>query len=63
MTPPRLSKLESSCWFAVVEAYQACNRRYSTMLREFDLTSSDRMHSQNRSRTSSWSRAATSRDC
>ena len=38
MTPPRLSKLESSCWFAVVEAYQACNRRYSTMLREFDLT-------------------------
>ncbi len=38
MTPPRLSKLESSCWFAVVEAYQACNRRYSAMLREFDLT-------------------------
>ncbi len=38
MNPPRLSKLESSCWFAVVEAYQACNRRYSAMLREFDLT-------------------------
>ncbi len=38
MASPRLSKLESSCWFAVVEAYQACNRRYSAMLREFDLT-------------------------
>ncbi len=34
----RLSKLDSACWFAVVEAYQTCNRRYSAMLREFDLT-------------------------
>ncbi len=38
MSPRRLSKLDSSSWFAVIEAYQACNRRYSAMLREFDLT-------------------------
>lgn len=38
MSHHRLSKLDSSCWFAVVEAYQTCNRRYSAMLREFDLT-------------------------
>ncbi|MEM6514430.1 MAG: MarR family transcriptional regulator [Pseudomonadota bacterium] len=38
MTQARLSRLDSACWFAVVEAYQICNRRYSAMLREFDLT-------------------------
>ena len=38
MSQHRLSKLDSACWFAVVEAYQTCNRRYSAMLKEFDLT-------------------------
>ncbi|MDJ0758938.1 MAG: MarR family transcriptional regulator [Woeseiaceae bacterium] len=38
MNEPRLSRLQASSWIAVVETYQECNRRYSAMLREFDLT-------------------------
>ncbi len=32
------SKLETASWLAVVQAYQACNRRYTQLLRGFDLT-------------------------
>ena len=38
MNEPKLSRLQASSWIAVVETYQECNRRYSAMLREFDLT-------------------------
>ena len=31
-------QLEASSWFAVVRAYQECNRRYAQMLEHFDLT-------------------------
>ena len=32
------SRLQASSWFAVVRAYQECNRRYSQVLAAFDLT-------------------------
>ena len=38
MNQQRLSRLQATSWIAVVETYQECNRRYSAMLREFDLT-------------------------
>ena len=38
MNHHRNHRLQSSCWIAVVETYQECNRRYAAMLREFDLT-------------------------
>lgn len=38
MPERRLTELESTCWFSVVEAYNECNRRYASMLQEFDLT-------------------------
>lgn len=31
-------KLEVASWFAVVRAYQECNRRYAQLLKSFDLT-------------------------
>lgn len=36
-SPPR-QKLQASSWFAVVRAYQECNRRYARLLQAFDLT-------------------------
>lgn len=38
MSDARRSRLQASSWFAVVRAYQECNRRYSQMLASFDLT-------------------------
>ena len=32
------TKLEATSWFAVVRAYQECNRRYAQLLKRFDLT-------------------------
>ncbi len=38
MNRSRRKKLQESSWFAVVRAYQECNRRYAQLLHEFDLT-------------------------
>ena len=39
MTPAdNRSKLESSTWFAVVQAYLTCAQQYGRMLRQFDIT-------------------------
>ena len=38
MPDPQRMKLQASSWFAVVRAYQECNRRYSQLLAGFDLT-------------------------
>ena len=38
MSDSKRMKSEMSSWFAVVRAYQECNRRYSQMLAGFDLT-------------------------
>ena len=38
MSDSKRKKSEISSWFAVVRAYQECNRRYSQMLAGFDLT-------------------------
>jgi DNA-binding MarR family transcriptional regulator len=35
---PARQKLQASSWFAVVRAYQECNRRYAQLLQAFDLT-------------------------
>lgn len=38
MDTTQRSRLQATCWFAVVRAYQACTRRYAQLLRHFDLT-------------------------
>ena len=38
MNQPHRRKLQASSWFAVVRAYQECTRRYSQLLKGFDLT-------------------------
>ncbi len=38
MTTTNRQRLEAESWLAVVQAYQACNRRYAQMLEHFGLT-------------------------